>query len=509
MVLNPGYRVRNLLALNFAGFACISLVVFLLASQPFYLSDVIGVDLKKIGSVVGTLGVLDELTSIFVAVFLGTFNDKLNFWARSSTRFFPSGPRILELGGFLLLAASLFGYGKLAHSVFPDLWFWRAIFAVAVTACMSIVTVMLHEANNSDFAWTDLAFWRMYQHKPEHQEVEEGLLSEEPAGLSHPQKKKHGKLSAMIGVSTGLGAVFSVSFFLTLPVKLSDHNDDLTREGSVRLSYVLLGVFAFAAAVLVFTFAYDSAKHRKAAGVGGSEQDKELSYLELLKQGLQASKYNRRVQLAYVSSFVSRSTTVANSVFIPLMVFKFYSEHGKCSGSASESANTPLKDECYDGYVFSAILTGVAQTVALVSSPLWGILVDSNRLGCLMTLLIAAASGMLGSFGLCLASVIGGDGYDPRNAVCFILVSFIGLSQIGTIIASMSLVSSIGLSIESTEHRVIGSISGCASVCGGFGILLITKVGGSWSDHWTFGPFFILGLLNVILAAASILATRK
>lgn len=506
MVLNPGFKVRNLLAYNFAGFACISLVVFLLASQPFYLSDVIGVDLKKIGSVVGTLGVLDELTSILVAVFLGTFNDKLNFWARLAKGFFPSGPRILELGGFVLLAISLFGYGKLSKHVFPELWFWRAIFAVAVTACMSTVTVMLHEANNSDFAWTDLAFWKMYQKKKDHDEAELGLLTEEPVFVPQ-QKKKHGKLSALIGVSTGLGAVFSVSVFLTLPVKLSDHNPDLSRAGSVKLSYVILSVFALAAAVIVFTFAYDSAKSRRENGDIDAELSRDLSYLELLKEGLQASKNNRRVQLAYVSSFVSRSTTVANSVFIPLMVFKYYSEHGKCSGSALDAANSPLKDDCYDGYVFLAILTGVAQTVALVSSPIWGVLVDSKRLGCLMTLLIAAVSGMVGAFGLCIASV-GADGYDPRNALCFILVSFVGLSQIGTIIASMSLISSIGLTPESTEHKVIGSISGCASVCGGVGILLITKVGGSWSDLWTFAPFFILGALNVVLAGSSIAATR-
>lgn len=507
MILNPGYKVRNLLALNFAGFACISLVVFLLASQPFYLSDVIGVDLKKIGSVVGTLGVLDELTSILVALFLGTFNDKLNFWARSSKRFFPSGPRILEFAGFILLAVALLGYGKLSRHVFPDLWFWRAVFAVAVTACMSIVTVMLHEANNSDFAWTDLAFWKMYQKKPEHDEVELGLLTEEPV-YAPQQNKKHGKLSALLGVSTGLGAVFSVSFFLTLPVKLSDHNSDLTRAGSVKLAYVILSGFALIAAVVVFLFAYDNAKSRKEHGDIEAELARELSYFELLKQGLEASKNNRRVQLAYVSTFVSRSTTVANAVFIPLMVFKYYSENGQCSGSVLESANTPLKDDCYDGYVFLAILTGVAQTVALISSPLWGVLVDSKRLGCLMTLLTASVSGMIGAYGLCLAS-IGDGGYDPRNALCFILVSFIGLSQIGTIIASMSLISSVGLTVESAEHKVIGSISGCSSVFGGIGILAITKIGGSWSDSWTFAPFFILGSLNVVLAGFSVAATRK
>ena len=78
----------------------------------------------------------------------------------------------------------------------------------------------------------------------------------------------------------------------------------------------------------------------------------------------------------------------------------------------------------------------------------------------------------------------------------------------GAIIALMSLVSKAGQLLEDTEHRVIGSITGLYNLSGGIGILVIAKLGGTWSDHWVFGPFFILGLCNLILMAGAGLSMR-
>lgn len=516
--LNPKYKVRNLLALNAAGFACISLVVFLAATQPFYLSDVIGISPEKIGAAVGTLGAVDELVAIVVAPLLGTLNDRINgiAWKRQT---FPSGSRVLELVSFSILALSLVGYGQWAHHLFPDLWFWRAVFAVGVSGCMSIVTVMLHEVNNSNFQWSHVAFWRVLMRETSRERL---LGNEEPTGAadalelaedieqqpdrpvdSLPQKtnKKQGSLAALLGVSTGLGAVFSVLCFLTLPVRLSDHNPDWSSKDSLRASYKLLALVALVAGAVVFTFAYDCVKQRRASGHSPEHELPDASYLKLLKEGLNASKHNRKLQLAYVAAFVSRSTTVATALFIPLLVYKFYYNSDRCS--TGSLADTPSKSNCYEGYVFLAILTGVAQTVALVSSPIWGVLVDSHKLGSAATLGAASVLGMAGAFGLCIVGR-GLEVYDPRNAVCFVLVSFVGLSQIGTIIASMSIVSSVGQTVERVEHRVIGSISGLYSLCGGLGILVITIVGGRWSDRWVFGPFFLLGTFNGALAVASL-----
>lgn len=515
--LNPNYKVRNLLVLNLAGFACISLVVFLLASQPFYLSDVAGIAPEKIGSAVGTLGAVDELVAVVVAPLLGTLNDKLNGLAWQRIRF-PSGSRVLELVGFLVLAAALLGYGRVAGQLFPDLWFWRAVFAVGVSCCMSIVTVMLHEVNNSDFRWAAMAFWRIRHKEPLLERLVGPNVTAEQLGsedehedadeLPVQQKdKKHGSLAALLGISTGLGAVFSVLCFLTLPVRLSDWYPNLSSKDSLRAAYTLLGCFAFGCGIIVYTFAYDCVKQRRQSGHSPEHELPDASYLQLLKEGVEALRHNKKIQLAYVAAFVARSTTVSTSVFIPLMVYKFYYGSGQCGTENQIGTDLPLQNNCYDGYVFLAILTGVAQTVALVSSPLWGFLVDSHKLGALAALGAASLCGIVGAFGLSIAGSVSGA-YDPRNALCFVLVSLIGLSQIGTIIASISIVSSVGQTVRGLEHRVIGSISGLYSLCGGVGILFITIIGGRWSDRWVFGPFFLLGLFNSALFVVAF-STKK
>lgn len=521
--LNPTYKVRNLLVLNTAGFSCIALVVFLLATQPFYLSDVIGIAPENVGSAIATLGAVDELVAIIVAPLLGTFNDRINGWAWKG-KGFASGSRILQLVSFSVLAVSMLGYGHGATKLFPDVWFWRAVFAVGVSGCMSIVTVMLHEVNNSDFRWGNIAFWKVgderserllrsdEEHNGENPEISGDFGDESRLvnGSSQHTNKKQGSLAALLGISTGLGAVFSVLCFLTLPVRLTSWYPDLTSRESLKLSYSILGCFAVGCGLVVFTFAYDCVRQRRASGHSPELELPETTYIEMLKEGLAASKNNSRIQLAYVAAFVSRSTTVATAVFIPLMVYKFFYNSGQCGAENPQNSgivleDLPLRNNCYDGYVFLAILTGVAQTVALLSSPLWGMLVDSKRLGSRATLVAASACGMLGTFGLCFVGR-GDVSYDPRTVTCFVLVSFIGLSQIGTIIASMSIVSSIGQTAERSEHRVIGSISGLYSLCGGVGILVITIVGGRWSDRWVFGPFLLLGVFNAILAGV---ATRR
>lgn len=504
--LNPRYRGRNLAAYNFAGFAAIALVVFLLATQPFFLTDVLRLPSERVGAAIGILGVVDELTVVVCGPLLGALTDKINAWAASTTCV-PSGTRVIELASFVVLGAAFAGYGA-AHSVFPDLLWWRAVFAVGATGTMGTMTVMLHEANNSDFDWSRVV-WRA-DSRP--------LLADPEADSDPPTagdaaaegafgtndgrrlRRKNGRLAALLGVSTGVGAVFSVSFFLTLPVRLSNHLPNLTRAASLRLAYQILGGVACGAGAVVYVFAYDCVRQRKLANAAAAPI---VGYGALLRQGFEASRHSRDVQLAHVGGFVARSTGVATAVFIPVMVYKFYSAIGACGDAPDVSP--PLKADCYDGYIFLAILTGVAQTVALVSSPAWGLVADMRRWGSRTTLVGALVCGMAGCFGLCFSgSAV--DVYDPRCASCFVLVSLIGLSQIGTVISSMSLLSEVGTHDLSKGHQVIGSISGIYSLCGGVGILLIMAIGGWWSDSWVFGPFLLLGSFNVVLIGV---ATRR
>lgn len=503
MATNLGYSAANLGAFNFAGFACVALVVFLTSTQPFFLSDVIGVDPARLGSVIGTLGALDELASIVSAPFIGTLSDKLSVWASTRKNLLaPSGPRLLLFCSFLILGASLLGYGMFSDTIW-DLYWWRPLFAIGVTGCMSMVTVMLNELSNSDFRFEKLVFWRKEDPigDPEDASSRSELLPSENSYESTEGEardladasfatasKKNGKFAALLGVSTGLGAIFAVSMFLPLPLRLGSLYEDLSSAEALQLAYVLLGICSLGAAFVVYVFLYDSVKQRRALSPH-SKPELQPGYFGLLRLGLRLSKNDQRVQLAYVGAFVARSSTVANAVFLPLLAYTFYKRSGKCSGLSKEA--------CREGYVFAAILTGVAQTVALVSAPAWGWLIDKGKH---RALLVTGLFGASGAFGLVSAGAFS-DIYDPRNAWCFVMASLMGIAQVGSVISSMSVLS--GLTYKQ-ETLVIGSLSGLYSLSGGMGILVLTKVGGSWADGWIMAPFFLLGCFHMVLAGAAV-----
>lgn len=85
------------------------------------------------------------------------------------------------------------------------MFIFRSIFAIGVTGCMSMVTVILNELTISDFE-----FWRSNkqvtsQYIPLNQE-EEGEDSDEQQQHTSPDTlKKNGKFAGLMGVCTGLG----------------------------------------------------------------------------------------------------------------------------------------------------------------------------------------------------------------------------------------------------------------------------------------------------------------
>ena len=111
------YSVINYLAFNYAGFACVAIIVFLSSTQPFLSKKSLALiptttattstskNSKdgKIGHIVGGLGFIDELTAMIVAPLLGALNDNLN-----SKQY--NGSKLIQSFSFIIIAISLFGY---------------------------------------------------------------------------------------------------------------------------------------------------------------------------------------------------------------------------------------------------------------------------------------------------------------------------------------------------------------------------------------------------------------
>lgn len=508
MPLYLNYSVGNAIAFNGAAFSCISFIVFLASTQPFYLAEVLGFKHKdNIGAAIGTLGVIDELAAIVFAPLIGALCDKITAGGKIS------GSRATIVMGFTIIGVSFLCYGKLASHFYPDLAIFRTLFALGVTSTMSMVTVMFTEISNSDLdILSSLSgIKRSFTRQEDDPESIQRLLSNdstEDLDLNPtPPTRKTGRYAAMMGISTGLGAIFAVSFFLTLPARLQTHFPELSNKDALKLAYLSIGVLSIITGAILYFFIY--AKDNNAAL---AYQQTHISttgtpttgYFKLLKHGLMISKRNTRVQLSYVGAFVARLTAVSTGIFVPLLVYNFFYKSGICGGEeATGPGKIPSKQDCHEGYIFAAILTGVGQTIALVTAPIWGTLIDYKRLGNTRCLFLASLCGVLGCFGLCFHGIgENSDAYDPRNITSFIMVGLLGISHIGTVMSSMSLLSSV---VSETKDLIsIGSISGMYSLSGGLGILLITLVGGKWSDSWIHAPFFILGTFHIILLSLSI-----
>lgn len=72
----------------------------------------------------------------------------------------------------------------------------------------------------------------------------------------------------------------------------------------------------------------------------------------------------------------------------------------------------------------------------------------------------------------------------------YFIVSLAGLGEIGMVVGSLSLVTSVSVPVH-----VRGAVAGVSSFCGAIGILVNTKLGGYLFDAWTEGaPFFLMAV---------------
>lgn len=259
----------------------------------------------------------------------------------------------------------------------------------------------------------------------------------------------------------------------------------------------------------------------------------------MLKDSVLLGWADSRIALGYLGGFVARASSVAISLFIPLYINTYFISNDFCKGSPNDPS-PELKKECRAAYVLSSILTGVAQLLGLMCAPLFGYL--SSKTGRINYTIVASTSfGIVGYtiFPQLVSPEIKNEDGRGGSPVIFLVVSLIGISQIGAIVCSLG---SLGRGIlavdiprtarreasiapdedESTDEneplmqvttdresasriRLKGSIAGVYSLCGGAAILLLTKLGGYLFDKVSTGaPFYMMAVFNAILLVASL-----
>ncbi|KAK3074014.1 hypothetical protein LTR53_003910 [Teratosphaeriaceae sp. CCFEE 6253] len=568
----------------------ISFLVFLNSSISFVVTDVIG-QKTRVGHAVGTLGFADELLALVACPLWGMLSDRI-------------GVRTVAVVGYCIVGLSLIGLVQ-SENVYPQLLVGRLGFSLGGAACSTMVTAVLpamvaqreqkedrqaseeagqangHAARLRDGErerpgrsgstghatspsvsseltitqnrWTSRSRSRQSEHEEADGNNDDSNDPQTTAGAS--------QLAGFVGFFTGAGALVALLLFLPLPARFQ--HDGQSPAQAVQTSFYIVGAIAFAVAVFIFlglrhlpgeeekTLAalwstpYDESTDTDAQGNVHITLTPAPSYLTLVAESVKLGFRDPNIALGYIGGFVARASSVGISLFIPLFVNAYFVRNGLCTSNPDNL--TDIKRNCERAYTLASALTGIAETAALICAPLFGWLGGRVvRGGSEWPLFGAGLVGIGGyvAFGfLRNPDAFHGDG--GRWAI--LAVVFIGVSQIGSIVCSLGLLSrgiNGGTSVKRAESsdakrrrasatifgdvgpiegdetaallptatsggaktdrsRLKGTIAGVYSFAGGAGILLLTKLGGALFDSWTPGaPFFLLAIFNGILVVA-------
>lgn len=333
--VRPLHAITYLLAVPLFS---ISFLVFLNASLSFLLTNLFLVPPSQLGSVVGTLGFVDELVAIVAAPTWGVLSDGR------------LGTRGVAVAGYLAISASLLSFVSL-QSVYPGLVLGRMLFAAGAAAVTTMVSAILPEMTNA----------------PPPTLGEEPIETVLAAAVISPPA---GKLAGVVGVLSGVGALLALGVFLPLPSRFAGR-EGVTPAEAVRWAYwvvagVAAGVAAWCAVGLapprnpgggvvsgikewmwtkiwggdrVFVSGSETRGKRNGGGGWGLVEAAKLAVTD------------EKIAVAYVGGFVARASSVGISLFIPLFVNHYFITTGRCSPSGTD---LPSKDACKKAYVLAS-----------------------------------------------------------------------------------------------------------------------------------------------------------
>ncbi|RPB10264.1 hypothetical protein P167DRAFT_491225 [Morchella conica CCBAS932] len=519
----------------------ISFLVFLNSSVSFVVTDLLHIA-PPIGNIVGTLGFADELVAIVAAPVWGVLSDG------------PLGTRGVAVTGFMIIAASLVVFVNVP-SVYPGLLLARMFFSVGAAAVATMVSAILPEMTasplpppSSSSSSPPAALPRGRIATPPPSELPTPVppdVEAAAAAAAATTARRHptGKLAGLVGLFTGLGALLALGAFLPLPTHFEGGPGG--REEAVRRAFYSVALVALAVGVWCLlglpapvqqtvqeeeqvslgfrakqwlwtkVWGGDPAVLEPPVGGGGGGGG---GGLVSLKAAVRAGLYDSRIALSYLGGFVARSTSVGISLFIPLFVNHYFIVSGKCP---PDSQDDP-KHGCRKAYLLAAALTGMSQLSALLCAPLFGYWSDHPPFGSHRNtpLILSGVLGVAGFGGFAMARVAE---MSPGVVACVVLM---GVAQIGGIVGSLGVMGRgiveeeeieemgeeeyVGIAVTGTRRRrrrrdVKGGIAGVYSLCGGAGILALTKLGGWGFDAVSVGwPFWMLASFEGMLVVGAV-----
>ncbi|RMD39598.1 hypothetical protein DV735_g5537, partial [Chaetothyriales sp. CBS 134920] len=518
----------------------IAFLVFLNSSVSFVVTDLIGRD-HGVGDAVGSLGFADELLALVACPLWGLISDRI-------------GVRYVCVAGYLIIGLSLVLFVQ-ARNVYPQLLLGRLLFSLGGAAATTMVTAVLPAVSSSGSlsasrAGSPAPATQSHTHSPSvtseltitpdrfrssHSQPRDESISSPESISARDSYASTSRIAGLVGMFTGCGALIALAVFLPLPANFQNHG--VSPGVALQYSFYIVAAVAFILAIWCFwglrRLSYEANLHR--------DRSKHPDWLDQLsvtgvnlRRALHAGFQRSDICLGYLGGAVARASSVGISLFIPLLVNALFSSSHLCQPESAFDAPAGLpglKRQCPRAYIVAAQMTGICETVALISAPVFGYLSSkTSRKG--LPMMVASACGLIG-YTLLPTQFSPDDKDKGRRAVVFLAVSLIGVSQIGAIVCSLGVLShgvlaqgqpelppdTFDASLDETEAllepiddpktssssllQLKGAVAGIYSFYGGAAILVLTKLGGSLFDSVSFGaPFYMMAALNGILFVA-------
>jgi MFS family permease len=274
----PGISGTNAWTFLYLNFMIMPIVAFLSISQPYVLSEIVGIPPEEQGRITGFLMTMQEIVGLLLIGIVGALSDRF-------------GRRPLFALG-VLIAGVGFALYSTAETEF-DLYLYRFVYAIGVAAAGVMIAV---------------------------------------TAADYPAEKSRGKLSGITGFLNGLGVAVAAALILPrLPAVFQAQGASAADAGR----YMLLVMAA--AAVITAVVMQAGLKGGTPSGRRTS-----VSLRKAMWTGISQGRANRRLAVCYAGSFVARADLTLVAVFVSLWLQQVGRNEGLDAAAAFKQAGIML-----------------------------------------------------------------------------------------------------------------------------------------------------------------------
>jgi MFS family permease len=274
----PGVSGVNAWTFLYLNFMIMPIVSFLSISQPYVLSEIIGVPPEEQGRITGLLVTMQEVVGLVLIGFLGALSDRF-------------GRRPIYALGVLLAGAGFALYATASTQL--DLYLYRFIYAVGIAAAGIMIAV---------------------------------------TAADYPAETSRGKLSGVTGLLNGLGVGLAAGLLLPVLPTVFQAQGATAAEAGRYMLLVMAGLAISTAVIMQLGL----------KGGTPTGRSKRVSLRQALTTGLAQGRASPRLVVCYAGSFVARADLTLVAVFVSLWLQQVGRNEGLDSAASLKQAGAMI-----------------------------------------------------------------------------------------------------------------------------------------------------------------------